>query len=126
MSEANTKANGQKPSGNSSRGMGRIILVCLELLIALLAVAFISLQVGEYPLPFSEVLSGEGSEVDRAVFLNRLIRILLAAGVGAALATVGVAFQAITRNPLADPFILGVSGGAALGASLCIAAGWSV
>jgi len=106
--------------------MGRIILVCLELLIALLAVAFISLQVGEYPLPFSEVLSGEGSEVDRAVFLNRLIRILLAAGVGAALATVGVAFQAITRNPLADPFILGVSGGAALGASLCIAAGWSV
>jgi iron complex transport system permease protein len=49
--------------------------------------------------------------------------VLLAAGVGASLATAGTAFQALLRNPLADPYILGVSGGAALGAICVIALG---
>jgi iron complex transport system permease protein len=48
---------------------------------------------------------------------------VLAALVGAALAGAGAAFQAVLRNPLADPFILGISGGAALGASLSAALG---
>jgi len=53
----------------------------------------------------------------RAILLDvRLPRVLLAALVGAALSGAGVAFQATLRNPLADPYILGVSGGAALGA----------
>lgn len=59
----------------------------------------------------------------------RLPRVLFAAGVGAALATSGAVFQAVLRNPLADPFILGVSGGAALGGSLMLAvagAGWAL
>jgi len=43
--------------------------------------------------------------------------------VGASLAMVGAALQALFRNPLADPFTLGVSGGAALGASIAIAFG---
>jgi len=55
------------------------------------------------------------------VLLARLPRTLLAALVGAALAAVGVAFQALLRNPLADPFIMGVSGGAALGGTLALA-----
>jgi iron complex transport system permease protein len=50
----------------------------------------------------------------------RLPRVLLAVLVGAALSAVGVAFQALLRNPLADPFIMGVSGGAALGGSLAL------
>jgi iron complex transport system permease protein len=58
----------------------------------------------------------------------RLARILLAMLVGAGLATAGAAFQALFRNPLADPFIIGASSGAALGATLAITLGmtWSV
>ena len=46
----------------------------------------------------------------------RLPRVLLAMLVGAALATAGTALQALLRNPLADPYVLGISSGAALGA----------
>jgi iron complex transport system permease protein len=53
----------------------------------------------------------------------RLPRILMAALAGAALGAAGTVFQAVLRNPLADPYILGVSGGAALGAFLATAAG---
>ena len=64
-----------------------------------------------------------GVEPDRAILFGlRLPRALLGALVGAALAASGVALQALLRNPLADPFVLGVSGGAALGGSLVLAA----
>jgi len=53
----------------------------------------------------------------------RLPRILMAALAGAALGASGATFQAVLRNPLADPYILGVSGGAALGAFLATALG---
>jgi iron complex transport system permease protein len=53
----------------------------------------------------------------------RLPRVLLGAVAGAGLAGVGAALQSVLRNPLADPYILGVSGGAALGATLAIAIG---
>jgi iron complex transport system permease protein len=53
----------------------------------------------------------------------RLPRVLLGATAGAGLAAVGAAFQSVLRNPLAEPYVLGVSGGAALGATLAIAAG---
>ena len=53
----------------------------------------------------------------------RLPRVLSAAALGAALALAGVAFQALLRNPLADPYVLGVSGGASLGGVLALAAG---
>lgn len=54
----------------------------------------------------------------------RLPRVMLAALVGAALATAGTLFQALFRNPMADPAIIGVSSGAALGAIVVILAGW--
>ena len=53
----------------------------------------------------------------------RLPRVLLGAVAGAGLAAVGAALQSVLRNPLADPYILGVSGGAALGATIALAAG---
>jgi iron complex transport system permease protein len=56
------------------------------------------------------------------LFVSRLPRTLAAALVGAALAAAGVVFQALLRNPLATPFTLGVSAGAALGAMLAITA----
>ncbi len=67
-----------------------------------------------------------GSRAHDIVVGYRLPRVLLGAVAGIGLATVGAAFQAVLRNPLAEPYILGVSGGAALGATLAIAAGTSV
>ena len=60
----------------------------------------------------------------RAILLEvRLPRVAAAAALGAALAVAGVAFQALLRNPLADPYVLGVSGGASLGGVLALALG---
>ena len=53
----------------------------------------------------------------------RLPRVLAAFGVGSLLALAGVLLQALFRNPLADPYVLGVSGGAAVGALLAMIAG---
>jgi iron complex transport system permease protein len=67
----------------------------------------------------------ESDPVARTLFFKlRLPRVILAAIVGASLAGVGAALQAMFRNPLADPFTLGVSGGGALGACVAIALGW--
>ncbi len=60
----------------------------------------------------------------RALLTLRLHRIATGFVVGAALASSGAVFQAILRNPLADPYVLGVSGGGALGAALTIMLGW--
>jgi iron complex transport system permease protein len=69
---------------------------------------------------FSELIKNpETHEVSHdIIFRIRLPRVLLAALVGASLAVAGVVLQAILRNPLADPFILGISSGAGLGATL--------
>lgn len=65
------------------------------------------------------------SEVVRAVFWDiRLPRVLLAALVGASLALAGAGVQGLFRNPLADPALIGVSAGAALGAVICFFFGW--
>jgi iron complex transport system permease protein len=66
-----------------------------------------------------------GSLPHAIVLGYRLPRVLLAALAGGGLAAVGASFQAVLRNPLAEPYILGVSGGAALGATLAIASGLS-
>jgi iron complex transport system permease protein len=58
------------------------------------------------------------------IFQLRLPRVLLAAVVGAGLAVAGVVFQALFRNAMADPAIIGVSSGAALGAIIVILSGW--
>ena len=81
---------------------------------------------GTEPISIRRALTDEGS-LDRVIaFQVRLPRVLLGAIAGGGLATVGVAFQAILRNPLAEPYVLGVSGGAALGATIAILAGASV
>src|SRR5215469_17621325 len=69
-------------------------------------------------------LAGSGDPATRTVLLAvRLPRTLAAFGVGSLLALSGVLLQALFRNPLADPFVLGVSGGAAVGALLAMIAG---
>ncbi|HEY7817338.1 MAG TPA: iron ABC transporter permease, partial [Vicinamibacteria bacterium] len=67
----------------------------------------------------------QSSERARMVFFRlRVPRVVLAVLVGASLSVVGAALQALFRNPLAEPFTLGVSGGGALGASVAIALGF--
>src|SRR2546429_5227008 len=71
-----------------------------------------------------EARGGWGDAAPRSVLLGvRLPRVLAAFGVGSLLALSGVLLQALFRNPLADPYVLGVSGGAAVGALLAMIAG---
>lgn len=60
------------------------------------------------------------------VWTLRLPRVLLAAAVGGGLAAAGVAMQGLFKNPLADPYIVGISSGATLGATIVLVAGWNV
>jgi len=99
----------------------------ISLLIAFLVLAVItSAGVGSVSIPPKSVLGalGLGPSVDettRIIVLQiRLPRILLATIVGAGLAVSGTVFQGIFRNPMADPYIIGVSAGAALGATAAI------
>ena len=69
---------------------------------------------------------GPGNDISRLIiFKLRLPRILLAIFAGAGLSVSGVVFQALLRNPLADPYILGTSSGAALGATVALLLGFS-
>jgi iron complex transport system permease protein len=72
-------------------------------------------------------LAGRGDPATVTIVQSlRLPRALQAGLVGAALAVSGATFQALLRNPLAEPYILGVSSGAAVGAVLTVVTGWSV
>jgi iron complex transport system permease protein len=101
------------------------------LALAGLAVAMLAaLAVGQFPIRPAQLpglLSGAETGVAATVFWNiRLPRVLAAMLVGAALAGAGTAFQAMFRNPLASPDLLGVSAGASLGAVLGIFLGLPV
>lgn len=74
-------------------------------------------------LPFVDVASGLTDRQLDILFLVRLPRVALGAVVGATLAVAGAAYQGVFRNPLADPYLLGVAAGAGLGATLAIVAG---
>ena len=94
--------------------------------IALLVVAMLlALSLGSEPVSLVRALTDPAS-LDRALVTEaRLPRVLLAAVSGGGLSIVGAAFQGLLRNPLAAPYVLGVSGGSALGATLVIALGLS-
>src|SRR5690554_7167185 len=70
------------------------------------------------------VFSGGGTGLERALILDlRLPRVLSAFAVGGLLSVAGALMQVLLRNPLADPYVLGLSGGAAVGALLAMLAG---
>ena len=95
---------------------------------ALLVLALIvGVVAGGVRLSFPDLLSGHGpgGETARLIASLRVPRVALAAIVGACLALAGAALQALLKNPLADPFLLGTSGGAATGAALAVMAGLS-
>ncbi|HEY6558652.1 MAG TPA: iron ABC transporter permease [Polyangiaceae bacterium] len=104
-----------------ARSRTRVVFACLVVL--LLASVALAMQFGAESVSVARALR-EPEGLDRTIILAaRLPRVALAALAGASLAGVGVAFQALLRNPLADPYVLGVSGGAAAGATLALVSG---
>jgi iron complex transport system permease protein len=102
-------------------GSTRRLIVLLSLAVAVFAAALLIGTSGITLRSALAALAGAGDETARSVLLDvRLPRLLAAFGVGGLLAVAGVLLQALFRNPLADPFVLGVSGGAAIGALLAM------
>jgi len=109
---------------------GKLVLRLAAGLAVLAAVCAACAMVGSEHVCLSEALKGPGQaggvNPDYEILVHiRLPRVALAAVVGAALACSGVVFQALLRNPLADPYILGISSGAGLGAMLAVIAGFN-
>ena len=116
-------------NGYLTRRRAALVLIALGASLAVFALAALAVgsehvAISQLPAALWAKLSGGQSPLSREqeviVFSLRLPRIALAIGVGATLAMAGAAFQALLRNPLADPYVLGVSGGAALGSILAI------
>lgn len=115
-----------------------IYLLCFLLLLIILFVSLlVSVTIGQADISISDVYKVIGYKlfhidafqefdsgaVSDIVWLIRLPRTLLAIAVGAGLSVCGLVMQAVVKNPLADPFILGISSGASLGATLAIMLG---
>jgi iron complex transport system permease protein len=113
----------------------KIIITCALLLSLLLGTILLSLSLGAAKVGGTQVIrvlihhtlsfESPARPEDIIILSVRLPRILLAGLVGAALAVAGCSFQALLRNPLADPYILGVSSGSAFGAVSAILLGLS-
>ena len=90
----------------------------------------LSISAGAVKIPLQEILNvflGGGSETSRTIILNlRLPRAIESAIVGMGLSVVGTFFQGLLRNPMADPYVLGVSSGAAFGATIAIILGLGI
>lgn len=101
-----------------------IIITCL--FFAFLFFVYIGISIGSFDISLYEYFFGNTNELKNKVFEQiRLPRVILAGLVGASLAISGASLQGLFRNPLADPGLIGVSAGAALGATLIIVLGSS-
>ena len=102
------------------RGRTTILFALLAVLCAVLFV--VDVAVGSISIPFADVVNvllGKGSAEMRSIVLDiRLVRALIAILAGAALSVSGLQMQILFRNPLAGPYVLGVSAGASLGVAL--------
>ena len=116
----------------------RLILILGVLSLTAVVVSLMCLHFGAQPIAYGEIFrlvmgtiiseqsgtDGAAADITRTILLQiRLPRVLLGFLVGCSLASVGVVLQALLRNPLADPYVLGVSSGAALGAALGVLCG---
>jgi iron complex transport system permease protein len=108
----------------------RTVIACGLLALALLLAIILMSLIGSEQLParaslcaifsFGTNPCGLGNDQFDILFRLRLPRILLAAAVGGSLATAGASYQALLRNPLAEPYLLGVSNGAAVGTMIAL------
>ena len=118
------------PARDARATFRRTVIICLVLLAALLLAVVVGSVIGAERLPFGSSLCalfsggtspcGLTSGQSAILFEIRLPRILLAASVGASLATAGAGYQALLRNPLAEPYLLGISNGAAVGTMVAL------
>ena len=113
------------PSNSTARARISARTLNLVLAIGLVLAVVVATALGAVRLPLAEVLRAflhpsQAGETGEIIFGLRLPRVLAAGLVGAALSVTGVLFQGLFRNPLADPFVLGTSGGAALGGAVGI------
>ena len=113
----------------TSKKLAIKVVICLAVLVVVMCLCA---MVGTQKVSLAKVFAGSGKvpgqNTDYEIFVGiRLPRVILAALVGAALACSGVVLQAILRNPLADPYILGISSGAGLGVITAVLSGvtWS-
>jgi ABC-type Fe3+-siderophore transport system permease subunit len=102
-------------------GARRFVRVLAIAIPGLLLAVGAGLTLGSVSVPLRELFSGDPTA--QAILALRLSRVALAALVGASLALAGAALQSLLKNPLADPFLLGTSGGAAAGAVVASVAG---
>src|SRR2546423_6801192 len=115
-------------SSQARTGLGRTLAVCAILFVILVFVFLISSIVGSQRLPIAGTfcaLTGKSdcalTGEERAILLDiRIPRLLLAGAVGTCLAAAGAAYQALLRNPLAEPYLLGISNGAAVGTMMAL------
>ena len=118
------------PARRNRVTLRKTVLAC-AVLAALLALAIVLMSLlGSEPLPlraslcalasFGTSACGLSQDQFDILFQIRLPRILLAAAVGGSLATAGAGYQALLRNPLAEPYLLGISNGAAVGTMIAL------
>mgnify|MGYP001578287475 CR=1 FL=1 len=115
----------RRGEAGATRLRGRILgaLGAMLLLLALAVVLAVTFGASDVRL-WHRLVGGVWGDAERAILLTlRLPRVLAAAAVGGLLGLAGVAFQALLRNPLADPYVLGVSGGASLGGVVALILG---
>ncbi|MCM8812904.1 MAG: iron ABC transporter permease [Candidatus Omnitrophica bacterium] len=113
--------------GNAARRFNRTAVVLSLSLAALGAAAAAALTHGATALSWPQIvqiLGGDDGSAAYSIFMRvRLPRVLLGCAVGGALSVAGVILQGLFRNPLVEPYTLGISGGAALGVCVCLALG---
>ena len=115
---SNTTNNSKRsPEAQGGRSRSRTWLVCIGLALLLAVAMALCAGVGVVRFERSELLASP-------IFWRlRLPRVVLAAVVGAALSVCGTVYQSVFRNPLTDPYVLGISSGASLGAAIAILLG---
>jgi len=109
--------------------IGALLLLAAASLVISGAVGSVPLPLSDMPGALAELARGEAASLAATLLDLRLSRALVAFVTGAALALAGVMMQALLRNPLADPYVLGISAGAsvgALGALMFMCAMWMV
>ena len=116
--------------GSGRFTLRKTLIVCGVLAVLLITVGLVAVMIGSERVPIVDVLravltagydTGALTPTQRAIIFDiRLPRILLAATVGASLAAAGASYQALLRNALAEPYLLGISNGAAIGTMVAL------
>jgi iron complex transport system permease protein len=129
-SEATLQLSGHEPASGARSTLKRTAVICFTLAILLVAGLLAASLIGSERLPVRASLCaifslgsancGLTAEQQAILFDIRILRVLLGATVGASLAVAGAGYQSLLRNPLAEPYLLGISNGAAVGTMIAL------